>query len=532
MIKPLQRLVGPFSKPIKITPLTKMVNRRDDYEKYNSLVSFNNITAFTPELLEMQAIGQEIYAIPKSQKHSLVTEEDVDDYSYLLQRFDAMLNSLMKTMMGVRKQVHRKIVNLELGKREDYRRYNILKEKLLDKTDEVEEIEAKTELTDKEKIQKLKQTLSAMGFVAGGAMASLITEDLTGLQTGNVHKKGASIAKMLMQRYGLTDIQSAAIVGNFIRESGLVPHNVENSSPYDAQEPLPPPWGTPRTGYGWAQWTGGRLNVFLEKFLGGGPNKRGKAANDGDNWKMLTYELDGPYNHVIQGLKGYTDITQATIYAEREYEGALIKANDERINAARGVLKEVRQMKASGGIVIPEIIPNYIINYDTNRKNSLLSNFIVDRPTIIDVSKVGEPLVVIPTERPIGKMILKMIFDKPFKKIEESFRSNLLGKNKDSFVSTLVKPKQSQEKPSTVVPETKISTTLSKQSSAPKLANIDLDPNEEIEYNYEETMPVDILRPSFNRQENIIDITENKTEDILDSTSQNVIIFTQDIFVN
>jgi hypothetical protein len=249
---------------------------------------------------------------------------------------------------------------------------------------------------------------------------------------------------------------------------------------------------------------------------------------------MLTYELDGPYNHVIQGLKQYNDITQATIYAEREYEGALIKANDERINAAKGVLKEVREMKASGGIVIPEIIPNHIINYDTTRKNTLLSNFIVDKPTIIDVSKVGEPLVVIPTERPIGKMILKTIFDKPFRKIE------------DSFKPFFAKIKTPQEEKSSVVAETKISRVDPKQISSPKIGNVNIDIKAEIGYNYEEENPIDILKPSYdkqenpidilkpsyNKQENIIDITEYKTDNILDSVSQNVIIFTQDIFVN
>lgn len=419
MIKPLQRMVGPYEKPIKIKALTPMIPRSES--QYNTKGAFNGIVPFSPEMLRLEEREETTYIIPKQEIKFLVERNDMEDWKKLLGMFDALLGNMMRLLNNVRRENYTKITYLKIEEQEIERRHNKLQEKLLDLTQKNDEIDAKTEMTDSEKIEKLKKTLSAMGFVAGGAMASLITEDLAGLQTGSVHKKGASIAKMLMSRYGLTDVQAAAIVGNFIRESGLTPYNVENTSPYDAQEPLPPPYGTPRTGYGWAQWTGGRLNTFIEKFLGGGPGKRGKAANDGDNWKMLTYELDGPYNHVIQGLKSYTDVTQATIYAEENYEGALTKANDERINAAKGVLKEIREMKASGAIVLPELFNKHKITYDTFRKNTLLSNFIVDRPTIINMKDVGEPLVIIPTERPIGQNILKILFERPFQKIEETF---------------------------------------------------------------------------------------------------------------
>jgi hypothetical protein len=432
MIKPLQRIVGPYGKPIKIKALTPMIPRGES--QYDTKGAFNGIVPFSPNMLKLEEHEESSYIIPKQEIQYLVEHNDMEDWKKLLGMFDGLLGNMMRLLNNIRRENYTKITYLKIEEQEIERRHNKLQEKLLDLTQKNDEIDAKTEMTDSEKIEKLKKILTEMGFVAGGAMATLITEDLTGLKTGNVHKRGASIAKMLMQRYGLTDVQAAAIVGNFIRESGLVPDNVENSSSYDAQEPLPPPYGAYPVGYGWAQWTGGRLNTFIEKFLGGGPNKRGKAANDGDNWKMLTYELDGPYNHVIQGLKSYTDITQATIYAEREYEGALIKANDERIAAAKGVLKEIREMKASGAIVLPSLFNEHKIIYDTFTKNTLLSNFIVDRPTIINMKDVGEPLVIIPTERPIGQNILKILFEKPFQKIEQTFtRLNSDKNEKEKF---------------------------------------------------------------------------------------------------
>jgi hypothetical protein len=537
MIQALQRMVGPFSIPAKVTPLTKMIPEQER-DEFNDKV-FNGIIRLTPEMIELINNGEPVYAVPKRSIDYIVSSQDLDDWESLLERLYHLLNNLNKIAGNIRKVNYYKIINLNFQDKVIQDRHNKLQEKLLDKT--TEEVDPQSKMVDVKKIENLKKHLMALGFVAGGALSSLVTEDLSGLTTGSVHKKGASIAKMLMDRYGLTDVQAAAMVGNFIRESGLVPYNVENSSPYDAQEPLPPPFGTPRTGYGWAQWTGSRLNDFLQKFLGGGPNVRGKAANDGDNWKMLTYELDGPYNHVIQGLRSYNDVVQATIYAELEYEGASIKANDERINAARGVLKELRQ-KASGSIVLPELFKHHVIKFDTNNKTTMLSHFIVDKPTIIDMDNVREPLIIIPIGRPIGRSILRILFQRPFAMIEDRFYRTI--QQQSSPYDDGVKQESVIKNNTITVPELSITddTTENISNINPQsffdynqeqiftqLPNVvdymtDFDVEESKTYNDIFVSPVSL----FETKKTNIDTITTKTNDIFD---KDIIIFTQDIFV-
>lgn len=537
MIQALQKMVGPFPSPAKVIPLTKMIPDREK-DQFNDKV-FSGIVRLTPEMIELISEGKSVYAVPKKSVDYIVSSEELDDWESLLEKLYHLLNNLNKIAGNIRKVNYNKIINLNFEDKVIRDRHNKLQEKLLDRT--TEEVEPQTEMVDVKKIENLKKHLMAMGFVVGGALSSLVTEDLSGLTTGSVHKKGASIAKMLMDRYGLTDVQAAAMVGNFIRESGLVPYNVENSSPYDAQEPLPPPFGTPRTGYGWAQWTGGRLNVFLQKFLGGSPGVRGKAANDGDNWKMLTYELDGPYKHVIQGLKSYNDVVQATIYAEREYEGASIKANDERINAARGVLKELRQ-KASGSIVLPEIFNHHVIKFDTDNKTTMLSHFIVDKPTIIDMEHVKEPLVIIPIGRPIGRSILKILFQRPFAMIEDRFYRMIQQQSSQNEDTVKQKPVIKNTTITTTPPSIEYDTTESishinfesffdnnltqtlTELSGTLEYSIDSGVEASETYNDIFVSPVSL----FETKKTNIDTITTKTNDIFD---KNIVIFTQDIFV-
>lgn len=538
MIKPLQRIIGPFSKPIQITALTRMIpRRRESVETIDK--NFYGIVQLTPDMLELLGIDQESYIVPRTEFRNIVERKDITDWTYLLRRFDLLLNNLIKFLGNIRRYNHFKILLSKLEQKEIENRHNKLHEKLLEKEKEKKAV-AKTKLTDKEKLDNLLNGLIALGFAQG--LVSSNYEDLSGLATGPVHKRGAQLAKLLMQKYGLQDFQAAAMVGNFIRESGLIAYNVENSSPYDKEEPLPPPWGTPRTGYGWAQWTGGRLNVFLEKFLGGGPGKRGRAATADDNWKMLTYELDGPYNHVIQGLKLQTNVIDATIYAEENYEGALIKANDERVNAAKGVLKELRSptaTKAKGGIVIPEIFKKYVIQYDTVNKTNILSNFIVDKPTVIDAAQYNEPLIIIPTKRPIGINILKTLFERPFRRIEkmlfdkrvkEQRKELSVYKKRDSVSNKNIIPK-SETKVGSVSPSfLSPKTTSNLQTSVKSKTETDFT-SEESNAKISNTISQLNFTPPTTasaKQQNF-DMISQSTEDVF---GQDIILFTQDIIVN
>jgi len=97
-----------------------------------------------------------------------------------------------------------------------------------------------------------------------------------------------------------------------------------------------------------------------------------------------------------------------------------------------------RDAYSSGAILLPQLFDRYDIMYNTNDKTDDLANFIVDRPTILDVSEIGEPLVVIPTQRPIGQEIMNILFKEPFRKLETIFLD-------------VVEKKQSKEKSQTPI---------------------------------------------------------------------------------
>jgi hypothetical protein len=345
-----------------------------------------------------------------------------------LLRLTKTLDNLIKFLSTLTYTTYYKIQTIKIEdiilEKQHTKLQNYLSKRVED-ADKEDKIVATTEMTDSEKIEKLKKTLTA---IAGGTIASSITEDLTGIQTGSVDKKGAVLAKQMMTKYGLTDVQAAAIFGTMSWESSLIPYNVENSSPYNRQEPLPPPYGATYVGYGWPQWTnisntpGDRLNVFITKFLGGGPGKRGRAATDQDNFNYLTWELDNraPYKgRVIADLKKQTTIESAVNSFLSLYEGVPGNRFAERVQRTKGILKEMR--KASGGLIMPKLFDkDYQIDFQSSQNE--LSQYVVDRPTLIDVESINEPLIIIPLGRPMGQTILKILFEKKFQKIEDDFK--------------------------------------------------------------------------------------------------------------
>ena len=81
-----------------------------------------------------------------------------------------------------------------------------------------------------------------------------------------------------------------------------------------------------------------------------------------------------------------------------------------------------RDAYSTGAIILPQLFDvKHNIYYNVNDKTDDLAQFIVDRPTVVDMQTVGEPLIVIPTERPIGQQILNILFKQPFKKVEMIF---------------------------------------------------------------------------------------------------------------
>ena len=524
-------MVGPYGKPVKIKALTPMIPGGES--QYDTKGAFNGIVPFSPDMLKLEEREETSYIIPKQEIQYLVEHNDMEDWKKLLGMFDGLLGNMMRLLNNIRRENYTKISFLKIEEQEIERRHNKLQEKLLDLTQKNDDIDAKTEMTDSEKIEKLKKTLSAMGFAAGAAAVVAGTVMLN----GNIKQKGAQLAKQLMSDLGITDFQAAGIVGNLLSEGfgKGIPDDIQDGT-YSRESGPPPDYGTRGIGYGWAQWTNGgnngpedRLNKFIIR-LGGGPGKQARAATDSDNYSYLLDDFRTGYSSVINVLKSTTNVTDAARIILTKYEKP--RNQSESVvqgRAAQGntILQEMK--KASGAIVLPELFNEHKITYDTFRKNTLLSNFIVDRPTIINMKDVGEPLVIIPTERPIGQNILKILFERPFQKIEETFarlnpdktekEKSKNPENSQSYINrTTIKPTRSMvgstspsaitssqtdsEQPSyTKQPETTTQTGGITSSIKP--------PEQKIP----DMMPLQSRR---NAQETVIDNVSNSTSDIFD----------------
>lgn len=537
-------MIGPYGKPVKIKALTPMIPGGES--QYDTRGAFNGIVPFSPDMLKLEEREETSYIIPKQEIQYLVEHNDMEDWKKLLGMFDGLLGNMMRLLNNIRRENYTKISFLKIEEQEIERRHNKLQEKLLDLTQKNDEIDAKTEMTDSEKIEKLKKALSNMGFAAGAAVAAAIAG--TVLLNGNIKQKGAQLAKQLMSDLGLTDFQAAGIVGNLLSEGfgKGIPDDIEDGR-YSRESGPPPDYGTMLVGYGWAQWTNtgnngptDRLNKFIIR-LGGGPGKKARAASDSDNYSYLLDDFRTGYSSVLSNLKSTTNITDAARIILTQYE---IPANQSqsvvqaRAAQANTILQEMK--KASGAIVLPKLFNEHKIVYDTFRKNTLLSNFIVDRPTIIDMKDVGEPLVIIPTERPIGQNILKILFERPFQKIEQTFarlnpdktekEKSKNPENSQSYINrTTIKPTRSMvgsTSPSAI-------TNLQTDSEQPSYTN-----------QPETTTQTDSITPSIqppeqkipdmmplqsrrNVQETVIDNVSNSTSDLFDIP----MILVQDYYV-
>lgn len=139
---------------------------------------------------------------------------------------------------------------------------------------------------------------------------------------------------------GLSDTQTAGIMGNFSQESSFNPKIVEKaySPPPHLSDTVPPnilPTGQP--GYGIAQWTYPARKENLKIFAETDP--AGRGASD------ITLQLDFAYhemtdaspNDVLEALLAVNDVTQATVTFHNKFEGSNDNASQiqERVNDAK-----------------------------------------------------------------------------------------------------------------------------------------------------------------------------------------------------
>jgi hypothetical protein len=272
-----------------------------------------------------------------------------------------------------------------------------------------------------------------------------------------------------------------------------------------------------------------------------------RAWTNNDNMKAFDWELQNTFPSLIKHLKDTQDIDEAVQLFVHIYEAGGNIQNfvnmhgasflPRRIQSAESVLSGMTKPNATGAILIPQLM-NSFIWYNTDDKTDDLANFIVDKPTIIDVNDVGEPMVVIPTERPIGQEILSILFKEPFRKIERIFEK----RQQEAKPQTPIENNTTSIKRSPIpVSETPESTRRQSPSTVPTTSyTTDTSATESFEsivdrFDSSFSKPSDSLlkftQPSVSnsmRKISNIDTVSQKTENVF---GPKVILMTQDIYV-
>ena len=411
-------------------------------------------------------------------------------------------------------------------------------EKLLEKVEEKKE-----EPDEKSKIDAL--TAAVTGLVAAGALGAAATQ--AAQYDPNMPPAGADfvqVAEYLQKKYDLEPHQAAAIVGVWMNE-GMGkgrPDDIEDAYAAQYGDFGPPPIGSTRVGYGWAQWTnmapGGRLDR-----VAGAIGVTDRAWTNQDNLRAFDWELPRLFPNLMDQLKETSTVDEATTVFTTIYEaGGNLQPYfnmhgpdflDRRINSASSVLNGMIKNKAMGAIVIPQLLDTPII-YNTPNKN--IGDLIIDKPTIINVDKVGEPIIVIPTERPIGREVLNILFREPFRKIDQIYQRKQqeataqtpIQNNTTSINRTTIPTSPPQESSSDVsssssyTTSSKSQTVSSTSSIAEEFADVFVDL-----MGKRKQLPTAPLETYATTIKSNIDTVSQKTENVF---GPKVILITQDIY--
>lgn len=151
--------------------------------------------------------------------------------------------------------------------------------------------------------------------------------------------KGVAVVNRLVDDLGLTKEQAAGVVGNLIKESSLIPDRIQIG--------FGPKTGTiteaGKGGYSWAQWTSqGRKNKFIEYAKTKNFDITTTPATDEIAYGFLVEEISTFSGNFLDKLKKKTNVSDATIYVAKTYEGCAAcdttAEQQERIGYANQVL--------------------------------------------------------------------------------------------------------------------------------------------------------------------------------------------------
>ena len=152
--------------------------------------------------------------------------------------------------------------------------------------------------------------------------------------------KAGTLGLRLMQELNLTDYQAAGILGNLAHESAGIQCDLRELGKNGGNGPCWPK-GTLRKGYGWAQWTGSRMNEFIDFVMKNyNIDIQKTAATDDQNYAFLIYELKGVQRASIRAIKKTSNLRDATSEFMRVFEvpNAQYAHLDRRLNHAAQAL--------------------------------------------------------------------------------------------------------------------------------------------------------------------------------------------------
>ena len=415
MINPKSFIVG-SGKAVKIRALTKMIPAAKVKQELKNFAAMF-VPIIPPWMLEFEQ-DEKHYLVPRNQMDVLVSDEDVDDWNYLLERFNNLLANLTKLLNNVRKVDYHKIVYNKLLEREIENRKIKLTEKLLEKTEEKEE-EAKTKLSLNIKDEDLNNFLTVLAAAAAGSFGAADPLDAAAIKDAKA--SGADlVAAAHLATLEASGAQNVADVFQVIlnrskkrkQPVSVVITEKEQFSPYSAaiygdsaDDAAATVYGdlgiTKKEIFQLAAKPNG-LQLLVERFGNGNAAIAQEVLDD--------FKSEGPMSQEAAEFVGGAEYFMG-------YEtGGL----NERKRGPGG--NYFRDAYSTGAIILPQLFDvKHNIYYNVNDKTDDLAQFIVDRPTVVDMQTVGEPLIVVPTERPIGQQILNILFKQPFKKVEMIF---------------------------------------------------------------------------------------------------------------
>lgn len=534
MIKPLTRILG-RAKPIKIRALTRIIPAREVKKELKNFMSMF-IPIIPPWMLEFEDERQ--YLVPKSLFNVLVEDRDIDDWNYLLERFNNLLANLTKLLNNIRKIDYQRIVSSKLLEQEIANRRIKLTEKLLEKESE-KEGEKKQKTDPKTKVDDLTNIVLA----AGAALVGGVHPQVNPLDAATIADAKASGADLVAAAFLATleasNEQHVAdafqVMLNRAKTRKSLAEEItaeEQFSPfsaaiygYSADKAAERKYGhlnvTKKEIFDLAKQSNG-LEALAQRFNAGNPAVAQKVLDD--------FKSQGPLSQSAANFVGGAEYFMA-------YP---VGAPNERQRPNGG--NYFRDTYSSGAILLPELLDYHYIQYNTNDPTSDISKFIVDKPTIIDTQKVGEPLVIIPVDRPIGRSILSLLFKEPFRKIDQMFITRSKEVQKEVKAQTPIQNNTTSINRTTIPQSPKVEQKEqpSMEKFAPELFDI-LYPQEDmsggmLDFGAPEMDTPDLetnfagltLPPlSSSRKKSNIDTVSQKTDSIF---GPKVIFITQDIY--